>query len=331
MKEAIFIRQNTEKWKRYEACLQQIAKQSPDELADLYIDLTNDLSFSRTYYPLSKTTTYLNKLSSKIHQYIYGKKRERWSRFITFWTQEIPLTMYNTRKELLVSFLIFAASMLLGAFSAANDENFVRLVLGDRYVDMTIDNIERGDPMGVYKDDHQGAMFVGITGNNIRVSFNIFISGVFTAVATTVFLLYNGVILGAFQYFFYEYGLLFQSILTVWIHGTLEISAIIIAGAASLAMGNGWLFPGTYTRKESFRMGAKRGVKIIAGLIPIFIIAGFLESFVTRYTEMPVWASLVIILGSLAFVIFYFIIYPRYLVVVLQDRITNNYAKNRII
>ncbi len=310
MKEAIFIRQNTEKWKRYEACLLQIVKQSPDGLADMYIDITNDLSFSRTYYPTSKTTAYLNKLSSKIHQYIYGKKRERWSRFITFWTQEVPLTMYNTRKELLVSFLIFAASMLLGAFSAAHDENFVRLILGDRYVDMTIDNIESGDPMGVYKDSGETAMFLQITGNNVRVSFNMFIAGVLTAIATTFLLLYNGVMLGAFQYFFYEYGLLFQSVLTVWIHGTLEISAIIIAGAASLAMGNGWLFPGTYTRLESFRRGAKRGVKIIAGLIPIFIIAGFLESFVTRHTEMPVWLSLCIILGSLAFVIFYFIIYP---------------------
>jgi uncharacterized membrane protein SpoIIM required for sporulation len=123
----------------------------------------------------------------------------------------------------------------------------------------------------------------------------------------------NGIMLGAFQYFFYAKGLLLQSVLVIWIHGTLEISAIIIAGAAGLTMGNSILFPGTYSRFESFRMGAKRGVKIVIGLLPIFIIAGFLESFVTRHNEMPSWLSLSIIMTSLLFIVGYFIVYPIYL------------------
>jgi uncharacterized membrane protein SpoIIM required for sporulation len=116
--------------------------------------------------------------------------------------------------------------------------------------------------------------------------------------------------LGAFQYFFYTKGLLFESVLVIWIHGTLEISAIIIAGCAGLTLGNSFLFPGTYSRTASFVRGAKQGVKIAVGLVPIFIAAGFLESFVTRYTQMPMWLSLTIIVGSLTFIIWYFIIYP---------------------
>ncbi len=313
MKEALFIRQNNQKWKSYENELSSISQQTPDELADIYIDVTNDLSFARTHYPKSQITAYLNNLSSKIHQYMNGRKKEKLSRIFTYWGQEVPLVMYAARKELLYSFLIFAVSVLIGVVSSANDQEFVRLILGDHYVEMTLDNIAKGDPMAVYKDEHADHMFLGITVNNIWVSFRVFAAGVFTSLASGYLLFNSGVMLGSFQYFFHEHGLLWESFLTIWIHGTLEISAIIIAGAAGITMGNGWLFPKTYTRGESFRRGAKRGLKIIVGTIPIFIIAGFLESFVTRQTELPDIVRLSIILLSLAFVIFYFIVWPHIL------------------
>ena len=94
-------------------------------------------------------------------------------------------------------------------------------------------------------------------------------------------------------------------------HGTLELWAIIVAGAAGLALGNGWLFPGTYSRLESFRRGAKRGLKIIVGTVPIFIMAGFIEGFVTRHTDLPTALRLGFILVSLAFILFYYIYLPN--------------------
>jgi uncharacterized membrane protein SpoIIM required for sporulation len=310
MKEAVFIRQNRVKWKHYEECLKNISGQSPDTLADIYIDITNDLSFAQSHYPNSRVNYYLNGLSARLHQFIYRKKREKFSRIITFWTQEIPAVMYQIRKELLYSFIIFAISCLIGAFSAANDNEFVRLILGDAYVDMTLANIADNDPMGVYKHSDEGFMFWGITINNIRVSFYAFTAGIFTSVASAWILIRNGIMIGSFQYFFYEHGFFWDSFLTIWIHGTLEISAIIVSGAAGITMGNGWLFPGTYSRITSFRRSAKKGIKIIAGAIPIFIIAGFLESYITRHTELPDLIRLGIILCSLGFVLFYYVIYP---------------------
>jgi uncharacterized membrane protein SpoIIM required for sporulation len=314
MKEVVFIRLNRGKWKRYEDCLKNISRQSPDALADIYIDVTNDLSFAQSHYPRSRLLIYLNGLSSQLHQFIHRKKKEKASRIVTYWTQEVPAVMYEARRELLYSFLIFVVSILIGVLSSANDPDFDRLVLGDRYVNMTLENIAAGDPMGVYKSEDGSLMFWGITINNIWVSFSIFAYGVFTSIGSAYILIQNGVMLGCFQYFFYERGLLFDSFLAIWIHGTLEISAIIVAGAAGITMGNGWLFPGTYTRIASFRRSAKRGVKIVAGTIPIFIVAGFLESFVTRHTELPTFIRLSIILLSLAFVIFYYVIYPRRIV-----------------
>lgn len=320
MKEAIFIRQNKEKWRGYEAVLQRPQQQSPDVLADLYIDITNDLSFARSHYPDSKITIYLNGLSSRLHQFIHKKKKERFSKIITFWTREIPHIMYSSRKELLYSFLIFAACAIIGAFSAANDEGFTRLILGDDYVDMTMENIQNKDPMAVYKSMNEGEMFLGITINNIRVSFMAFISGIFTSLATVYILLSNGIMIGTFQYLFYEHGLLGESLLAIWLHGTLEISAIIVAGAAGIVMGNGWLFPKTYTRIESFKRSAKKGGKIVLGTVPIFIVAGFIESFFTRHTQWSVFIRLAIIILSLTFVVWYFIIYPY----ILNKKLTKN-------
>ena len=300
MTEVTFIRRNIEKWKETEKVVEQAAGLSPDQLADVYTDLTADLAFAQTHFPTSRITIYLNNLASALHNEIYRNKREKWSRIITFW-----------RRELLTSFIIFIVSVLIGVISAANDPNFVRLILGNGYVDMTLDNIANGEPMAVYNGSDEVPMFLGITLNNVMVSFNCFAMGLLTSFGTGYMLLRNGIMIGAFQTFFYQHDLLWESSLAIWLHGTLEIWAIIVAGAAGLALGNGWLFPGTYSRLESFRRGAKKGVKIVIGTVPVFVMAGFIEGFVTRHTELPDLLRLGFILLSLSFIIFYYIYLPN--------------------
>ena len=207
-----------------------------------------------------------------------------------------------------------AADLDLGAggrILSGDDVVFARFILGDYYVEMTIDNIERGDPMAVYKGMDEGLMFWGITVNNIRVSFLCFAAGLFTSIGTGWLLFGNGVMIGAFQTFFAQQGLLGESMLAIWLHGTLEISAVIIAGAAGIAMGNGWLFPGTYPRLTSFRLAARRGMKIVMGTVPVFVVAGFIESFLTRHTDAPDALRLGLILLSLAFILYYYIYLPK--------------------
>jgi uncharacterized membrane protein SpoIIM required for sporulation len=310
LREVAFLKKNAEKWREVEDFLSSKDKVDPDKLADLFIELTDDLSYSRTFYPESKTTQYLNSLAAKVHQSIYKSKKERKERFIRFWKYEAPLIFYKHKREIFISLTIFVVALLIGIVSSAGDSGFVRLIMGDSYVNMTLENIDKGDPMAVYKQMNGIDMFLGITFNNIRVSFIAFMFGLLISFGSAWILLSNGIMLGAFQYFFYIHGLLLESVLIIWIHGTLEISSIIIAGGAGITLGNSILFPGTYSRKQSFMIGAKEGLKMIVSLIPIFITAGFLEAFVTRHTGMPVILSLTIILGSLTFIIWYFFVYP---------------------
>lgn len=311
MKEVIFIRQNIEKWKSLEKVIDHDEVYTPSEMADAYTEITTDLSFSRAHYPASRITLYLNNLASALHNLLYKSKKERWSRIIDFWAREIPEVMYHSRKELFYSFLVFAVSVLVGVVSAINDDSFVRLILGNGYVDMTLKNIENGNPMGVYGSITPFTMFIYITFNNIFVSFKVFVLGIFTGFSAGAALFYNGVMIGAFHTLFFQHGAGVESMLAVWLHGTFEISAIIIAGAAGFVLGNGWLFPGTYSRRYAFKQGAMRSLKIIIGLIPVFITAGFIESYLTRHTEYATFHRLSLILFSLFCVIFYYIIIPH--------------------
>lgn len=312
MKEVTFIRQNIEKWRDVELMVENSVDTAPDVQADAYIDLTSDLAYAQTHFPQSRITLYLNNLASALHNQIYRNKRESISRVVTFWTQEIPQTIWEARHALMASFIIFVISVTIGLVSQLGDDSFARLILGDQYVDMTLDNIAKGEPMAVYDSGAETEMFLGITWNNVKVSFMVFVMGVFTSLGTGFLLFQNGVMVGSFQTFFFQQGLGFESMLAMWLHGTLEIWAIIVSGAAGITLGNGWLMPGTYGRLTSFMMAARRGLKIIVGTVPVFVMAGFIEGFATRHTEWPTWLRLTIIGASALFIGYYYLYLPYF-------------------
>ena len=113
------------------------------------------------------------------------------------------------------------------------------------------------------------------------------------------------------MYIFVERGLFWIAFSTVFLHGAMELTAIVIAGGAGLIMGNSLLFPGTYSRWDSVKMGANDGLKIIVGLTPFILFAAFIESFLTRwYLELSSAGRLLIIISTFAAIIWYFFIYP---------------------
>lgn len=309
MREAAFVKQNRDKWQQIDSQTQN--RSIPAEtLADSFIELTDDLSYARTFYPRSQTVRYLNQLTARYFISIYKYRKKSKGRFLRFWKEELPLIMYEYRKNMLYSFLFMFAGVLLGIFSLQQESHFANLILGPSYVNMTLENIENDDPMAVYKDSHKEAMFFGIATNNIRVAFLAFIFGIIFSAGTVYILFANGVMLGVFQYFFYTKGLLATSAVTIWMHGTLEISAIIIAGGAGLILGNSLLFPGSYKRSTILLKAVKDSLKVVVGLIPVFIVAAFIESYLTRLTESPLYFKLIVIGLSALFIIWYFIYYP---------------------
>lgn len=319
MKETSFINQNKDKWRRFEE-LNKSKQSDPDELSRLFVEITEDLSYARTHYPKRSVRVYLNFIAQNIFTSLYKIKKEPFSKFLHFWKTGLPLEMYRSRKNLLTSFIVFLIAASIGVISTAYDLNFAKVILSDGYVEKTNEYIKDGDPMAVYKSSNSFPMFLQIFINNIKVSFFTFILGIFFSIGTGFFLVYNGIMLGSFQSYFYYKGLtvsakfgtqlLLTTFLTIWIHGAFEISAIIIAGAAGITLGNGLLFPGTYSKMQSLQLSAKRGLYIMLGITPIIFIAAVFESWVTRHTEMPDMMKWTIILSSFGIMILYFVIYP---------------------
>jgi len=311
MREVAFIKQNKEKWLSFEKAIVNNDFDNPDQLASQYIHVINDLAYAQTYYPKSKVIAYLNQLSANAYQKIYKTKSTDTNRIMAFWKTEVPLICYQYRKFIYIAFIIFAAFTFIGAISAANDGEFVRSILGDNYVNMSLENIEAGDPVAVYKSGSNWGSFIGITINNLRVGIIAFVLGVFLGIGTLYIMFKNCIMLGSFQYFFYDKGVLWESVRGIWIHGAMEIFAIVIECAAGLILGASILFPATHSRYTSFKMGAKTGIKILISTFPFTFAAGFLEGFITRYSNiMPHWLSVGIIIITLSIISYYYLIYP---------------------
>ena len=311
----MFIKKNAEKWKHF----QEVEPTTPDEASDRFTTLMDDLAYAKTFYPKSKATKWINGLAATEYQNIYKNKKEKYSRFFTFFKYELPLVIRKHHRIFLVTTLFFCLAVAVGVIASIKNPDFLRSILGDGYVDMTEENIAKGDPFGVYKENNKFNMFITIGFNNIGVAFKAFISG-FTGGLLTVFILwFNGIMLGSFQQMFFANGLGLQSVLVIWIHGTFEICSIVFSGVAGFVFVSGVLFPGTYSRMESFMQHFKDAAKILICVIPFLIMAAFFESHITQLMSdtfdkkpdgIPMWGSVFILGGSLFTIVWYFIIWP---------------------
>ncbi len=306
MREALFIKKNKDRWLR----IQHQPSADPDEVAADFTQLVDDLAYAKTFYPSGKVTHFINAQASRIYLDIYKNRKEESNRLVTFWKYDLPLTIRKHHKVVLMAFLFFLVFFVIGFFTSMKDEGVVRSILGDGYVDDTQERIVSGNPFGVYESGNAFLSWLSLMIHNIRVSFLMFASGIFCGVPSMYMAAHNAVMLGAFDQFFAAKGLGMDFWLVVFVHGTLEITALIIASAAGLVLGKSFLFPGTIRRIDAFKQGAKDGVKIMIGLMPVFGLAAFFEGFITRLYNDISWLTTGLFMLSVVFVIWYFIFYP---------------------
>jgi uncharacterized membrane protein SpoIIM required for sporulation len=311
MKETQFIQQNKGKWTEFERILDDTHR-DPDKLHDVFTQITDDLSHARTFYPTRSVRAYLNGVAQLIFTDIYKQKKSPLSKLRYFFTDEMPQVIYESRSSFMWAFIFFALSFAIGYFSSVKDPDFAKTIMGESYVEMTVENIKSGDPMAVYKKSGRFDMTFGIMENNMRVTLMYFILGIFAGVGSVAMMMYNGVMVGAFLQFFSQNNLLKEANLTIWMHGTLEISAIVIGTAAGITMGKGLLFPGTYSRMQSFQMAARKAIKIIVGVMVLLFFAALIEGNLTRHTELGDTFRGVFIALNMAFLLFYYVWYPFY-------------------
>jgi uncharacterized membrane protein SpoIIM required for sporulation len=309
LREGLFIRKNKERWEK----IQEGTVTDADELAKNFTQLVDDLAYAKTFYPSSRVTHYVNTLASRIFMGIYKNRKDQSNRLLKFWKYDVPNAMYRHRLTMLFSFFVFILFFIVGFFSAEQDPQFTREILGNGYVEETEKNIRNNNPFGIYGNDPSFYMFMRIMLNNLIVTFTYFVRGLLLGIPTMYALVQNSIMVGVFEQMFFAKGLGGQAVVTILIHGMLELTGLVIACGAGFVMGKSMLFPGTVKRFEAFREGAKDGVKLVVGLVPIFVTAALLESYVTRYYKMPLVFSLAILATCFLFVLWYFVLYPAQL------------------
>jgi len=294
MREKQFIEQNKADWQK----LWQKADYP------LMKKVSEHASFARTFFPNRKISEYLNHLVVSV--WLKKRPNTRNRKEHSFWLHELPLLVHEHRISLRISLLIFVFAIIVGMVSSLGEGAFLPTILGEDYIEMTFENIRSGDPMKIYKQKNQLGMAAGITANNLFISLLMYVLGLAAGLGSIGLLISNGVLVGSFQYLFITEGFFKESFLSIWTHGLPEITAIVLSGGAGLILGKGVISGNT----RNFKKSAKDGFKILLGIVPVLIFAGFAEGYLTRFTDAPDALRIGFIIVCLIFILIYFVWFP---------------------
>ncbi len=248
------------------------------ELTRLYQEVTSHLSYARAYFPDHDATVYLNALAARAHLVLYGKQGGQWRNAGHFFAADFPAAVRSCGAFFALSWLIMLSGMAVGFIAVLLSRNSLYAFLPASFVHLF--HPSEAGPHVV----NAPLMASSIMSHNIEVTVLSFL-GAFTLGLFTVYELYfNGLLLGALAALFSRdhRSLMFWSLILP--HGFIELTAISIAGTAGLLLAYRWLVPGRLTRRESFRMAALTGARLLAGTMVMLVIAGTIEGFLTPST-----------------------------------------------
>lgn len=252
------------------------------ELALLYRQSAADLSTVREDPTSSQLALYLNQLLGRAHNLIYMGRRASRRGIWTFYKETYPKIFRETFSDTFAAFVLFLVAGLAGILLALADPGFSRYFLGPHMMEsienhkMWTDSIVTVKPLASS----------GIMTNNMSVAFAAFAFGITAGVGTVWMMLLNGLMMGVVGVACWREDMSLSLWSFVAAHGVLELPAIFIAGGAGLGIAKGLLFPGVLPRRESLVRAGARSVRLLLGTIPLLLIAGFVEGFVSP-TSLP--------------------------------------------
>ena len=253
------------------------------ELALLYRQTASDLATVREDSSSSNVTRYLNQLLGRAHNLIYMGRRSPPSGIIKFYRETFPNTFCDTLAYTTAACAIFAVLVAVGMMLATVNPAFQAYLLGPRMME-TIENRQMWTHSIVtIKPIASSAIMT----NNLSVSFSTFALGITGGLGTVWMLALNGLLFGVVNAACWQAGMSQQLLSFVAPHGVIELPAIFIAGGGGLLLAKGLLFPGTLPRRASLVLEGGRAVRLVLGIIPMLVVAGTIEGFVSP-SDLPI-------------------------------------------
>jgi uncharacterized membrane protein SpoIIM required for sporulation len=304
-----FIKEHKSQWTELEQLLAQMGNRKSrlhaehlDRFTELYKTVSSHLATLQTYRPTDEMTFYLNQLVAKAHNVMYQENNRSSHQLRAFFLNYFPALI--RKRKLFVAFAL--ALFLIGGGSGYaavwnNPLNLYQIVPPS--LAAGIDPAKTDQPRG---ELHSPLVSTTIMTNNIRVAVLAFVSGITLGLGTVYLLVTNGLLIGALAAVFMQSGKSYIFWAYILPHGVIELTAIFIAGGAGLYMGYRIFVPGPYSRKHRFLESAKESAQLLLGTIPLFVIAGIIEGYITPST-MPLEAKYIVAGATLLLLAVYYV------------------------
>lgn len=297
-----FLQSRLEDWKRLEELtaraskyrLTNLTSEEVQEFGRLYRRTAADLAIAREEVRDRRLVNYLNHLVGRAHGAIYRSESSGFGVFVTFFRYELPAVFRKTFAYTLTAFLAF---FFAAAFA------FVASYFSDEFADRINAplraKIQAHQNWTESVNDANPVVTTLIQSNNIQVTFFAFASGALLGVVTLLIMFQNGLLLGmvmgqCLKYSFAEVPIF------VCAHGVIELTAIFIAGGAGFLIGKALLIPGDLRRIDALVANGGLAIKLILGCIPMLIIAGIIEGFLSPAHVSPWYKYSVAIASAIA-------------------------------
>lgn len=282
---AHWLHGRVQSWRRHEQLLQvQRGRKDTDsrdvlEFVKGYHSLSRDVSLARNALPHSHITVYLESLLVRSYDIIHRRPFNLYRQCIYLLRHEIPAVMREMRGAILASFSIFLVSAMMGWWLVHSYPELIALFASPQM----IATVQKG---GLWTDDllnvvPSSILSLGIMTNNIVVTLSAFVLGTLYGLGTLYILSLNGAMLGGIFAFTAQYNLAHKLFEFVIAHGVVELSVIMLAGAAGMKLGEAIVRPGQLTRRDAFNQAARNASKVIAVGAGLLVGAGLIEGFVS--------------------------------------------------
>lgn len=278
------LRRHRKNWEELDQLLKLFAKHPGQiqeshirKLALLYRKVSSHLSMLQTRYPDDELTVYLNQLAASAHHVLYKHQYHSGTQLTGFFGHYFIGLIRKRGLFILIAALIVLCGGVAGFAAVMSDATNMYSLFPTSMVDHL-------DPANTGKGMEQvphALMSAEIMTNNIRVAVLAFASGITFGIWTVYLLAYNGVILGALAAVFWQAGETYVFWAYILPHGVIELTAIFIAGGAGLYMGYRMWVPGRYPWKLQLLHSAKESLQLLLGTVPLFVIAGTIEGYIT--------------------------------------------------
>ena len=313
-----FVSERKEEWEKLERITAKFRRRtrkdlSPNELWELgtlYTAAISDLSILKSSSVAADLNpdilNYLNGLVIRVHGAIYRKPPLQWTRFLEFFTTAFPQAVRDSIGYVLLAAGLFWFFCLIGFLLGLGEPGFIELVVPESI----IETVESGNVW--FNDLHTVAPLASsaLMTHNISVTFLAVAAGITFGVGTVYLMALNGLLMGTVAALCYDHGLSVQLWSFVLPHGSLEISAVIIAGAAGLVLGHALIDPGPHRRADYLAIRGKEVGKLALGCVPLLVCAGFIEAFLSP-SPLPAWLKFLFAGLSFSTLVTYFVAVGR--------------------